>query len=224
MSNLRLVIGNCNYSSWSLRPWFFLRHHQIDFETTRVSLFSDTMERDLTPYFSDGKVPVLRHDDLEVWDSLAILEYLSELFPDKCGWPADKGARAVARSVSAEMHSSFPALRGELPMNCRRRFPGFRLTPAASRDLQRLFSVWRFCRQRFGREGPWLFGTFTVADCMYAPVVMRLVSYGVELDEICGAYVDNLYRSPAAQDWIAIGKAEKETIPDDEADWPSESI
>jgi len=224
MSNIKLIIGNCNYSSWSLRPWFFLEHHRIEFETTRVSLFSETMERELSPYFSDGKVPVLQHDDLEVWDSLAILEYLAERFPDCNGWPADRGARAVARAVSAEMHSSFSAIRSELPMNCRRRFPGFRPSPAASRDIDRLNSVWRFCRQQFGREGPWLFGDFSLADCMYAPVVMRLVSYCIELDEISGAYVDTLYNSPAAQAWIALGKAEKEIIREDEADWPSEPI
>lgn len=224
MSNLRLIIGNCNYSSWSLRPWLFLQHHCIGFETTRVSLFSDTMEKDLTPYFSGGKVPVLRHDGLEVWDSLAILEYLAELFPDRNGWPAERGARAVARSVSAEMHSSFNIVRSELPMNCRRRFPGFQPTPTASREIERLLSVWRFCRQRFGGEGPWLFGHFSVADCMYAPLVMRLVSYDVELDDISAAYVDTLYHSPAAQTWVALGKAETEVIEEDEADWPSEPI
>ncbi|MCP4286566.1 MAG: glutathione S-transferase [Gammaproteobacteria bacterium] len=224
MSNLTLVIGNCNYSSWSLRPWIFLKHHSIEFKTTRISLFSDTMERDLAPYFSDNKVPLLLHDGLEVWDSLAILEYLAELFPDKGGWPDEKGARAVARAVSAEMHSSFSGLRNELPMNCRRRFPGFPPSADASRDIQRLLSVWRFCRQRFGQDGPWLFGKFTVADCMYAPVVMRLVSYGIELDDVSRAYVDNLYNSPAAQAWIAVGKAEEEVIKEDEADWPSEPI
>lgn len=224
MSDLRLIIGNCNYSSWSLRPWFFLAHHRIPFDTTRFSLFCETTEKDLTRYFSDGKVPVLRHGDLEVWDSLAILEYLAELFPDKRGWPADRGARAVARSVSAEMHSSFPGIRSELPMNCRRRFPDFHPGPVALREIERLFSVWRFCRQRFGRQGPWLFGDFSVADCMYAPVVMRLVSYGIPLDEIGGAYVKTLYNSPAAQAWVALGKAEKEIIRESEADGPSEPI
>lgn len=224
MPELRLIIGNYNYSSWSLRPWFFLRHHRIEFETTRVSLFTETMEKQLAPYFSDGKVPVLRHDELEVWDSLAILEYLAELLPDLHGWPQERSARAVARSISAEMHSSFSSLRNQMPMNCRRRFPSFQPDSATARDLGRLFSVWSFCRRRFGEGGPWLFGKFSVADCMYAPVVMRLVSYCIELDDIVGAYVDTVYNCPAARDWIELGRKEKEVIPEDEADWPSEPI
>ncbi|MCB1761895.1 MAG: glutathione S-transferase family protein [Gammaproteobacteria bacterium] len=224
MINLRLVIGNCNYSSWSLRPWFYLRHHAIAFETIKISLFTETMASELAPYFSDGKVPLLLHDELQVWDSLAILEYLAELFPEKRGWPAERGARAVARSVCAEMHSSFPDLRSELPMNCRRRFPGFRPTDAAARDIQRVFSVWHYCRQRYGRNGPWLFGSFSVADCMYAPVVMRLVSYAIDMDDLCRAYVDTLYHSAAAREWITMGQAEREVIQQDEANWPSEPI
>lgn len=182
------------------------------------------MEKELSPYFSDGKVPLLHHGDLEVWDSLAILEYLAETYPELQGWPGERGARAVARSISAEMHSSFSNLRNQMPMNCRRRFPGFRLDSATARDLARLFSVWNFCRQRFGEGGPWLFGKFSVADCMYAPVVMRLVSYCIELDAVVGAYVDTLYNSTAAQHWIALAKQEKEIIPEDEANWPSEPI
>ena len=224
MTDLTLVIGNQNYSSWSLRPWLFLAHHGIAFETRKVSLFSATMERDLAPYFSDTKVPVLLDGDLQVWDSLAILEYLSERFPELEGWPGDRRARAVARSVSAEMHSSFPDLRNEMPMNCRRRFPGFRLSEGGQRDVARLFAVWRYCRERFGRSGPWLFGAFSAADCMYAPVVMRLVSYEIELDEVARAYVDTLYHDPAIRRWIEAGKAEPEVIEEDEADWPSQPI
>jgi len=178
----------------------------------------------MAPYFSDGKVPVLCDGDLEIWDSLAILEYLVERFPEKEGWPADIRARAVARSVSAEMHTSYPDLRSEMPMNCRRRFVGFKPSAGARRDLDRLFSVWNDCRSRFGQGGPWLFGRFTVADCMFAPVVMRLVSYEIELDEVASAYVDTLYNAPAAQEWTAAGKAEPEVIAEDEADWPSQPI
>lgn len=224
MSNLTLIIGNCNYSSWSFRPWLFLAHHEIPFETKNISLFTDTMQAELAPYFSDGKVPVLRDEGLEVWDSLAILEYLSERFPECHGWPEDVRARAHARAASAEMHSSFPDLRNEMPMNCRRRFPGFSPGPGAQRDIQRLFDVWSFCRRTYGQQGPWLFGRFGVADCMYAPVVMRLVSYEIELDPVARAYADTLYQSPAAQRWIALGKAESEVIAEDEADWPSQPI
>lgn len=224
MADLTLIIGNCNYSSWSLRPWFFLQHHRIPFNTRKISLFSETMEEEMRPYFSDGKVPVLLDGDLEIWDSLAILEYLAERFPDRHGWPADVSARAQARAVSAEMHSSFPDLRNEMPMNCRKRFPGFRPGERARRDLERLFTVWRHCRERYAGGGPWLFGGFTVADCMYAPVVMRLVSYGIGMEPVVRDYVDTLYNSPAARDWVRLGQAEIEVIDQDEADWPSEPI
>ncbi len=224
MSQLTLIIGNYNYSSWSLRPWFYLQHQGIPFVTRRISLFTETMDRELEPYFSDGKVPILFADDLEIWDSLAILEFLVENFPDKGGLPKDRTARAQARSVCAEMHSSFTALRGELPMNCRRRFSGFQPSAEALRDIERVVSVWSYCRERFGAGGPWLFGEFSIADCMYAPVVMRLVSYEIAVGPVAAAYLENLYNSPAAQTWIALGKEESEVIQEDEADWPSEPI
>lgn len=224
MSDLLLVIGNQNYSSWSLRPWLFLRHHEIPFNCKKVSLFSDTMVKELAPYFSDGKVPVLQADGLEVWDSLAILEYLVERFPDKQGWPREPDARAVARAVSAEMHSSLFDLRSELPMNCRRRFPGFSPSAGAQRDVRRVLDIWRWCRQGYGQRGPWLFGEFSAADCMFAPVVLRLVSYEVVLDELAADYCQTVYSSPAIQAWVAAGKAEREVIGSDEADWPSVAI
>jgi len=122
------------------------------------------------------------------------------------------------------MHSSFPDLRNEMPMNCRRRFPGFRPGPGAQRDIARVAALWNFCRRTYGDTGPWLFGEFSIADCMYAPVVMRLVGYEIALDPVAKAYADTLYQSPAAQRWIALGKAESETIEEDEADWPSQPI
>ena len=224
MTNSTLVIGNQNYSSWSLRPWLFLQHHGIPFTTKKISLFTETMERDLEPYFSDSKVPVLLDGDLVIWDSLAILEYLAERYPQKGGWPDEPKARALARSVSAEMHSSLPDLRNEMPMNCRRRFPGFKLSDQAGRDVERVYAVWRFCRQQHGADGPWLFGRFTVADCMFAPVVLRLVSYEIEMDELIRDYVMTVYNSSAIQAWIQAGRDESEVIEEDEADWPSEAL
>ncbi|TVO78485.1 glutathione S-transferase family protein [Sedimenticola selenatireducens] len=221
MTGLTLVIGNQNYSSWSLRPWLFLAHHEIPFNTKKVKLFTESMARDLSVHFSDTKVPVLLDGDLEVWDSLAILEYLAEQFPEKQGWPADRAARAVARSAAAEMHSGLFGLRNELPMNCRRRFPGFKPGPAAQRDIDRVQALWRYCREQYGAAGPWLFGHFSVADCMYAPVVMRLLSYEVALDPLSKAYTETLYHSPAMQQWIKAGREEPEVIDEDEADWPS---
>lgn len=221
MAEMTLVIGNQNYSSWSLRPWLFLEYHGIPFRARKVQLFTDSMERDLAVHFSDNKVPVLIAGDLEVWDSLAILEYLVELFPETRGWPEERSARAVARAVCAEMHSSFPALRAELPMNCRRRFPGYRPSPGAQRDIDRVLGLWNFCRERYGAAGPWLFGEFSVADCMYAPVVMRLLSYEVTLDPVSARYARTLFESPAMQRWIKAGSVEVEVIEEDEADWPS---
>jgi glutathione S-transferase len=224
MTDLQLIIGNYNYSSWSLRPWFYLTQQGIEFETVRISLFTETMAEEMAPYFSDGKVPVLRHGDLEIWDSLAIIEYLAELYPAKPGWPEARSERALARSLCAEMHSSFAGLRSELPMNCRRRFPGFEPSPEAQRDIDRIFDLWRLCRQQHGASGPWLFGRFSAADAMYAPVVMRLVSYGVRDGEHVDAYIDAAYHSKAGQAWLRLAKAETEIIEEDEADWPSEPI
>lgn len=221
MTELTLVIGNQNYSSWSLRPWLFLVHHAIPFKIKKVSLFTDSMERDLAVHFSDNKVPILIDDDLEVWDSLAILEYLVERFPETRGWPEERSARAVARSVCAEMHSGFFGMRGELPMNCRRRFPGFEPGPEAQRDIDRVLGLWRFCRERYGASGPWLFGEFSAADCMYAPVVMRLLSYEIPLDAVSSVYARTLFESPAMQQWVKAGAGEAEVIDEDEADWPS---
>ncbi|PLY17119.1 MAG: glutathione S-transferase [Sedimenticola sp.] len=224
MADLTLIIGNCNYSSWSLRPWLFLRQHAIPFAEQRITLSTASTHEQLAGYFSGQKVPVLIDGDREVWDSLAILEYLAESYPELQGWPADKAARAVARSVSAEMHSSFPAVRNELPMNCRRRFPGYRYSPEAQQDIDRISELWRYCREGFGKNGPWLFGDFSVADCMYAPVVIRFVGYEVTLDPVAQAYVEHAYRSAALQAWVEKGKAESEVIEDDEADWESQPI
>ncbi len=224
MNDLTLVIGNCNYSSWSLRPWLFLSHHGIEFKQKRVALFEETMTRELAGYFSDTKVPILLDGDLEVWDSLAILEYLSERFPDKHGLPDNVEVRAVARSVSAEMHSSLFDLRNEMPMNCRRLFPDFKPSEAALRDVERVQSIWRRSRERYGEDGPWLFGKFSIADCMYAPVVLRFLSYGIEMDEVCTAYAETLYNDSAIKNWVQMGRDESEVIEEDEADWPSEPM
>ncbi|MCG8429465.1 MAG: glutathione S-transferase family protein [Chromatiales bacterium] len=224
MENLTLVIGNCNYSSWSLRPWLFLQQHQIPFHEQRVTLSESTTLEQLSSFFSGDKVPILITGEQQIWDSLAILEYLAESFPECAGWPADAKARAVARSVSAEMHSSFFNLRGGMPMNCRKRFPGFPLTPEIQADVDRICEIWRYCREQFGQNGPWLFGDFSIADCMYAPVVIRFVGYDVALDPVSQAYADHLYNTPSLQAWINCGKAEIEVIEEEEVDWNSEPV
>ena len=216
MSQLTLVIGNKNYSSWSLRPWLFMQHFQLPFIEKRVALFTDTFEAELAPYGSDSKVPVLQDGELVVWDSLAIMEYLSENQLHGKGWPADTAARALARSISNEMHSSFTNVRNELPMNCRKTFHGIQLSAAAQREVERIQSLWQLCREKYGKEGEWLFGDFSIADAMFAPVVLRFSGYSIALNEISAKYMYQLLHHPAIQAWIAAGKAEKEVIAEDE--------
>ncbi|MBE9516483.1 MAG: glutathione S-transferase family protein [Proteobacteria bacterium] len=216
MSDYTLVFGNKNYSSWSLRPWIWMKQCGIPFTEKRVALFTDTVKKELEPYFSNGKVPVLVDGDFIVWDTLAILEYLADKHPDAPGWPVDQQARAVARSVSAEMHSSFSDLRGAMPMNCRKHFPGFEISDAAQRDIDRVISVWEYCRKHYGSGGDWLFGEFSIADAMYAPVVLRLHGYDVTLTGIADAYVQHVLANKHLQDWIEAGKQEVEIIELDE--------
>lgn len=212
MSRYRLVIGNKNYSSWSLRPWIFMTHHHLDFDEIRLPLDSETFRDQIERYSPTGRVPVLHDGDLVVWDSLAILEYLAERHPQTQGWPADTAARAQARSVAAEMHSGFADLRGEMPMNCRRRGPALRVSALAQRDVDRVTSVWRETRRRYGAHGEFLFGDFTIADAMYAPVASRFVSYGVALDEVCRRYVDALQALPAMAAWMEDAVRESESL------------
>lgn len=212
MSRYRLVIGNKNYSSWSLRPWLYLRRHGIEFEEVRLPLDSDEFRAAIPALSPSGRVPVLHDGELVVWDSLAILEYLAERHPETGGWPDDPVVRAQARCVAAEMHSGFSDLRGELPMNCRRRSPPPTLSALARRDIERVQALWRQARERHGSGGDFLFGSFCIADAMYAPVVSRFVSYGIELDSVCAAYAEAIYALPAMQDWLTDAAAEAESL------------
>jgi glutathione S-transferase len=212
MSDLTLIIGNKNYSSWSLRPWIFMKQHQMEFSEKRIALYTDTADQETAEYFSDFKVPVLLDGDLVVWDSLAIVEYLSENYLDGAGWPRDSGARAIARSVSAEMHSSFFSLRNELPMNCRKTFSGFSISADTQRDIKRIKDIWHKCKTEYGTGGQWLFGDYSIADAMFAPVVSRFVTYGVELDELEKAYMQTTLANAHMIQWMEAGKQEKEVI------------
>ncbi len=213
-----LVIGNKNYSSWSLRPWFLLRQAGIPFQEVRIALDQPDTRARILAYSPAGRVPVLIAGKQHVWDSLAICEFLAERFRE-CAWPADAEARAHARSIAAEMHSGFSALRSELPMNCRARR---RLvpSPAAQADIARILEIWRGCRERYHAAGPWLYGTFSPADAMYAPVALRFVTYAVETPGRAADYVNAVTQDPDIRAWVAAASAETEVIGADEAGTP----
>lgn len=212
MPDLTLVIGNKNYSSWSMRPWLVLRQAEISFKEVRIPLYWPESAAQLTAWSPSGKVPALHDGDIKVWDSLAICEYLHERFPEHQLWPADAAARAVARAVSAEMHAGFGALREAMSMNIRARYPGKGRTPESLVDIARILAIWTECRARFGRGGDFLFGRFSIADAMYAPVVLRFQTYSVELEGAARVYADAMLALPALQDWVADAEAETERI------------
>ena len=213
MSAFTLVIGNKNYSSWSMRPWLVLRHFGIPFDEVRIPLYLPESRPKLAAWSPSGLVPLLRDGDLKVWDSLAICEYLNERFPEHRLWPDDLEARATARAVSAEMHSGFTNLRGNMVMNLRAHLPGKGRTPECLQDIERIVALWTDCRARFGAGGDFLFGRFSIADAMYAPVATRFQTYGVELEGAARAYADALLALPAVREWAAAGAAESEVIP-----------
>lgn len=201
MKELTLVVATKNYSSWSLRPYLALAHTGQPFREVVVPLGAPDTATTIAKYSPSGRVPALLHGELVIWDSLAICEYLAELFPQARLWPEDAAVRAVARSVTAEMHSSFAALRNNMPMNLRARRPGEGMAPGVAEDISRITSLWRECRSRHGQGGPFLFGAFSIADAFYAPVVTRFVTYGVELDAVCGAYRDAVLALPTLKTW-----------------------
>ncbi len=203
---LTLVIGNKNYSSWSLRPWLALKQAGIPFEEAMVDLYAPDAKAQLARHSPSSRVPALIDGALTVWDSIAICEYAAEIEPAL--WPQDRAARATARAVSAEMHSGFAALRSNMPMDCQARLPGAGRTPESEKDIARIAALWEECRGRHGAGGPFLFGRFSIADAMYAPVVWRFRSYGVELPAIARDYADTMEALPAMQHWLAAALAE----------------
>ena len=210
--SLTLVIGNKNYSSWSMRPWVLMRAHGIAFEEIQIPLRQrDSDERKLA-YSPAGRVPVLVDGDLRIWDSIAIFEYLAEEFPEKQLWPPGRHARARARSVSAEMHSGFEAVRTHMPMNTRARYPGKGGGPGVETEIERIGELWRDCLTQFGHGGDFLFGTFTIADAMFAPVVTRFQTYGVGLEGPAADYAAAVLSLPAVHEWLEAGRAEPWTI------------
>lgn len=214
-----LVIANKNYSSWSLRAWLALRHAGIDFVETKVLLDQPDSKANIRKVSPSGKVPAFKDGALTVWDSLAICEYAAEQHAGL--WPADSRARAVARSIAAEMHSGFPALRQALPMNLRASGRKVELSPAVAAEIDRIEALWSDCRGRFGDGGPWLFGRWSVADAMFAPVATRFVTYDVHRPGVFDDYIATVIADPHFQEWRRGALAETETIAADEAGAPA---
>ncbi len=213
MSQFTLIMGNKNYSSWSLRPWLVLKHLAIPFEEVVIPLYQEGSRNALSRYSPSGKVPVLKHGEHTVWDSLAICEYLSDVFPGRQLWPADPHARAYARSISAEMHSGFQSLRQNMPMNCRLSRPGYGRTPDIDRDIERIIAIWTERRKQFGARGAFLFGSFGIADAMYAPVVTRFITYGVTLDGVVQDYVNTIMGLSSIKEWYDSARKEPYSVP-----------
>jgi len=208
MADLTIYLGNKNYSSWSLRAWLALKRTTVAFDEVVIPLYQPTSRETILKYSPSGRVPALKHGELTVWDSLAICEYAADSFPTFELWPKDPAARRVARAVSAEMHAGFAALREHLPMNIRSSFPGREIGPEVQADINRVMSLWRDCRARFGQGGNFLFGQFTIADAMYAPVATRFRTYKTDLEREAEAYCDTIMAMPAMQEWITAAKNE----------------
>ena len=212
MASPTLVIGNKNYSSWSLRPWLLLRHAGVEFEERRLLLDTPEFRRDIGQWSPTARVPVLIDEGLTVWDSLAICEYANERWLEGTGWPRDRAARAQARSAAAEMHSGFTALRTQLPMNSHRQPDAYRWDAQAQADIDRVQRLWAELRVRHAGNGDFLCGDFGIVDAMYAPVAIRFAGYGVPLDGVSRAYADALLALPAMRDWRGQAEAEVEVI------------
>lgn len=221
---MKLVIANRNYSSWSLRPWLLLTQFGIPFEEVVVPFgptFNDpAWKRVIGEYSPAGKVPILIDDAIQVWESLAIMEYIADIRPDLPIWPRDPAARAMARSVASEMHASFSALRGACPMNLAWVHPARDRGPGVAADVARIVAIWRQARESFGADGPFLFGAFSAADAMFAPVVARFVGYSIPLDPVCAAYVVAVTATEGYQAWRDAALAESWIVAEDEVDEP----
>ena len=213
---MRLLIGNMNYSSWSMRPWLLLTQLEIPFEEEKISFNDPDWQTRVQAVSPVGKVPVLVDGDVVVWDSLAIVEYLAEKFPDRGIWPRDPRARARARSICAEMHAGFGALRDRLPFNCELVLKNVAFERAVKRDIERVVASWTDCRARFGAEGPFLFGAFSAADAYYAPVVRRLLGFSVTVPEVAAHYLAAVDALPAMRAWMTAALAEQEYVEFDE--------
>jgi glutathione S-transferase len=216
--SLKLILGNKNYSSWSLRPWIAMRNAGLDFTDEVIPLYEPGSAEKVLKYSPTGKVPVLIDGDMVIWESLAILEHLAERFPKAELWPSGPAARTHARVVASEMHAGFGALRRHCPMNMRRVQKKRELTAEVAADVRRIEQIWTECRERFGAGGPFLFGTFGAADAMYAPVVSRFFSYAIGVGATAEEYMAAVMALPAFKEWRDTGIAEPWVMPNNELD------
>jgi glutathione S-transferase len=216
MAALTLVIGNKNYSSWSMRPWVLMKQLGIPFEEKKLRFHSTEWDAEIERWSPSRLVPVLWNGDQTVWDTLAIAEALHEWFPEKGVWPKDATARAFARSASSEMHSGFRDLRSAMPMNIRSSYPGKGMSPAVQANIDRIEGLWKEARARFGSGGPFLFGAFSAADAMFAPVTSRFRTYAVKLSPESQRYCDAVLAAPGVRAWVDDAVKEKEFVQDDE--------
>lgn len=207
---MKLVIGNKNYSSWSLRPWILMHHAQLNFEEINIPLFTDQAATLIDEWCPAKRVPVLHDGPLVLWDSLAICEYIADKVTDRSLWPERTDDRARARAMSAEMHSSFAALREAMPMNCRRKVLGYKPSLEVQIDINRIVQLFEDALQQ--SDGPWLFGSYTVADAMYAPIATRFNTYQIKLPALSQRYVDRTLNDAPMKDWFAAARAEEAVI------------
>lgn len=219
---MKLIIGNRNYSSWSLRAWLAAKQSGVPFEELTVNIYGDEWESakremgEVQP--SSGKVPVLWDGDVVIWDSLAILDYLADMVGRDRFWPKNNAARGMARSMVAEMHSSYIALRHEMPMNMRKRIESAQVSQICASDVIRILGLWAEARARFGKGGPFLFGTFGAADIFYAPVISRFLTYGVNVPGFAQAYMQAVWEHEWMQKWLEIAESEQSVVSQYERD------
>lgn len=218
MGKATLVIANKNYSSWSLRPFMAMAMADIDFDEKFIRFGEPRFGRAVRKISKAGQVPVLLHNGLTIWDSLAIMEYLAETWPDRNLWPKNKAARALARSACAEMHTGFKSLRDACPMNLRRPQRAVAMNAAILADVARLEALWRQCRKAHGKGGPFLFGKFGIADAMFTPVVTRLETFDIKVAEDTQHYINAVLATPAFHEWKAAALKEKWIVAEDEVD------
>jgi len=214
MADITIYLGNKNYSSWSLRAWLVLRRTGEAFEELVIPIREKDSREAILRYSPSGRVPALHHKGAVIWESLAIAEFLAETYPKLRLWPRDPAKRAPARSICNEMHAGFMDLRRTMPMNMRSSFPGRDITPEARNDINRVTAIWRDCRMKYGEGGDFLFGDFTIADAMFAPVVSRFKTYGVALEDIPRTYAEAIWSLPDMQVWHEAARNEPWIVPE----------